>query len=48
MTWCEAHCDGPFGSSLRQLIATHWVAQDAQEAEALANPEVLAEYAAPA
>jgi hypothetical protein len=26
--WCDAHCDGPFGSNVRSLIATRWVVSD--------------------
>lgn len=26
--WCERHCDGPFGDSLRQLVATRWASVD--------------------
>jgi hypothetical protein len=28
MRWCEAHCDGPFGNNLRNIIATIWVSVD--------------------
>lgn len=28
VAWCEAVCDGPFGSSVRTLIAQRWAAQD--------------------
>ena len=26
--WCEAHCDGPFGSEVRMLVGMRWAAQD--------------------
>jgi hypothetical protein len=25
LRWCDAHCDGPYGSSLRQMIARQWL-----------------------
>ena len=28
MRWCEAHCDGPFGNNLRNILAGRWVASD--------------------
>lgn len=28
VAWCEAHCEGPFGTSVRQLIAQRWALQD--------------------
>ena len=28
LAWCEAVCDGPFGNSVRSLIAQRWAAQD--------------------
>ncbi|MGH0029834.1 MAG: hypothetical protein ACQGVC_08590 [Myxococcota bacterium] len=28
VAWCEAVCDGEFGTSVRQLIAQRWAAQD--------------------
>jgi hypothetical protein len=28
VAWCERHCDGPFASTLRELIAQRWAAQD--------------------
>jgi hypothetical protein len=28
LQFCEAHCDGPYGSSLRQLIAQRWAERD--------------------
>jgi hypothetical protein len=30
--WCDAHCEGPFGTTLRQLIAQRWAAQDGRAA----------------
>jgi len=24
VAWCEAHCDGPYGRSMRRVIATRW------------------------
>ncbi len=32
MAWCEKHCDGPFGDTVRQLVATRWAARDGQAA----------------
>jgi hypothetical protein len=29
MRWCEAHCDGPYGSNLRNLIGRNWARSDA-------------------
>lgn len=26
--WCDAHCDGPYGSMMAQLVAQRWAAQD--------------------
>jgi hypothetical protein len=26
--WCEAHCDGPYGKSMRNMIARRWVLTD--------------------
>jgi hypothetical protein len=26
--WCDAQCDGPFGSNVRMRIASHWVGDD--------------------
>jgi len=31
---CEAHCDGPYGSNMRSLIARKWVVQDGPAAMA--------------
>jgi hypothetical protein len=28
MRWCDAHCDGPYGNNLRNIIAGRWVAED--------------------
>lgn len=28
MRWCEDHCDGPYGKSLRELIAQRWAMRD--------------------
>lgn len=28
VTWCEAHCEGPFGEGILQLVATRWAEQD--------------------
>jgi hypothetical protein len=28
LRWCESHCEGPFGGSVRRLIATRWAAVD--------------------
>lgn len=28
LRWCEAHCDGPYGSNLRNIIARRWVLED--------------------
>lgn len=29
MRWCDAHCDGPFGNNLRNIIAGRWLLRDA-------------------
>ncbi len=28
VAWCASHCDGPFGSNVRMMIATSWAARD--------------------
>jgi len=28
VAWCEVHCSGPYGASVRTQIATHWAARD--------------------
>jgi hypothetical protein len=28
VAWCDAHCEGPFGSNVRMLIAQNWAARD--------------------
>jgi hypothetical protein len=28
LRWCEAHCDGPFGNNLRNILARRWVQRD--------------------
>jgi hypothetical protein len=28
LRWCEAHCDGPFGNNLRNIIAGRWLLND--------------------
>jgi hypothetical protein len=30
--WCDAHCDGPFGSNVRKLIAQRWAENDGRAA----------------
>ena len=30
--WCEAHCDGPHGAELRNMIASAWIRNDPQAA----------------
>jgi len=30
--WCEAHCDGPYGTDMRTLIAQRWASVDGQAA----------------
>jgi len=30
--WCDAHCEGPFGTSVRMLIAQRWAARDGRAA----------------
>jgi hypothetical protein len=32
VAWCDKHCDGPFGLSVRQLVATRWAATDGRAA----------------
>jgi hypothetical protein len=32
MRWCEAHCDGPFGNNLRNILAGRWVLSDGPSA----------------
>jgi hypothetical protein len=32
MRWCDAHCDGPYGKNLRNVIARRWVVTDAPAA----------------
>jgi hypothetical protein len=32
--WCDAHCDGPYGSNLRSIIARRWVRTDGPAAMA--------------
>lgn len=32
MRWCDAHCDGPFGNNLRNIIAGRWVVSDGASA----------------
>ena len=32
LRWCEAHCDGPFGEDLRQIIAMDWAREDSPAA----------------
>jgi len=32
LRWCDAHCDGPHGEALRQLIAQRWAAKDGKAA----------------
>jgi hypothetical protein len=32
IAFCEAHCDGPFGSSMRQSIAQNWAYRDGRAA----------------
>lgn len=28
VAWCEAHCDGPFGSEMRMLVGMRWATRD--------------------
>ena len=28
VAWCAAHCEGPFGSNVRKLVAARWAARD--------------------
>jgi hypothetical protein len=28
ISWCDAHCEGPFGNNLRSIIARRWVRDD--------------------
>lgn len=30
--WCNANCEGPYGSNMRALIALHWAARDGEAA----------------
>lgn len=32
--WCEAHCDGPYGSEVRMMVGMRWAAQDGPAAMA--------------
>jgi len=32
VAWCEAHCEGPFGAEVRELVANRWAAKDGQSA----------------
>jgi len=34
VAFCDAHCDGPFGDSVRKLVAQRWAAQDGEAAMA--------------
>jgi hypothetical protein len=28
VAWCDAHCEGPFGDNVREMVATRWAARD--------------------
>jgi len=30
--WCQAHCDGPYGANMRNILARRWVMQDGNAA----------------
>jgi hypothetical protein len=32
VAWCETHCDGPYGKSMRRVIATRWAHRDGEAA----------------
>jgi len=32
LRWCEAHCEGPYGSGLRRLVSSNWARRDGEAA----------------
>jgi len=32
VSWCDTHCDGPYGNNMRSLIARSWVVEDGPSA----------------